>query len=144
MEDRFACLDGVVDVITGYMGGEQDHPTYEQVCGGETGHAEAVEVHYDPDVVNYSDLVQLFFEVHDPTTADRQGPDRGSQYRSVVFCDEPQQVEQVEERMQKQIDSRTHGGKPIVTQVISPAPTFWRAEEYHQHYYQKHRDFSSR
>jgi len=143
VEDRFASLDGVVDVITGYMGGHLDHPTYEQVCGGETGHAEAVEVHYDPEVVSYRDLVQLFFEVHDPTTADRQGPIRGSQYRSVVFCDEPQQVEQVEERMQKQIDSRIHDGKPIVTQVISPAPAFWRAEEHHQHYYQKHRGFCS-
>lgn len=144
MEDRFAALDGVVDAVSGYMGGHQDNPTYEQVCSGDTGHAEAVELLYDSLQVSYRELVELFFTLHDPTTPDQQGPNVGSQYRSVVFCNDADEVEQVEQEIQRLQQNQTFGGSSFCTQVITPPPTFWRAEEHHQDYYQKHRGFCSR
>ena len=144
MEDRFAALDGVVDAVSGYMGGHQDNPTYEQVCSGETGHAEAVELLYDPRQLAYRDLVQMFFALHDPTTPDQQGPNVGSQYRSVIFCSDADEAEQVEQEMQKMKEENAFDGRDFCTQIITPAPTFWRAEEHHQDYYQKHRGFCSR
>ncbi len=144
MEDRFASLDGVVDVVSGYMGGQQQNPTYEEVCSGETGHAEVVEVTYQPQLVSYQELVAQFFAMHDPTTPDRQGPNRGSQYRSVIFCCDAVQMKIVDLEIQRLQDQEAHEGRPVVTEVTSPAPTFWRAEEYHQDYYKKHRGFCSR
>ena len=143
MEDRFAALDGVVDAVSGYMGGHQDNPTYEQVCSGETGHAEAVELLYDPRQLAYRDLVQMFFALHDPTTPDQQGPNVGSQYRSVIFCKDADEAEQVEQEMQRMKEENAFDGRDFCTQVITSAPTFWRAEEHHQDYYQKHRGFCS-
>lgn len=121
-----------------------EDPTYEQVCSGETGHAEAVEIHYDSQQVSFQQLTCLFFGLHDPTTPDQQGPNVGSQYRSVVFCNDADEVEQVEQEMEKLAEDRAFGGRTFCTQVITPVPTFWRAEEYHQDYYQKHRGFCSR
>ena len=144
MEDRFASLDGVVDAVSGYMGGHRDDPTYEQVCSGETGHAEVVELLYDPRQLRYRDLVQLFFALHDPTTPDQQGPNVGSQYRSVIFCNDADEAEQVEQVMQQMKEENAFDGRDFCTQIITQAPTFWRAEEYHQDYYQKHRGFCSR
>jgi peptide-methionine (S)-S-oxide reductase len=126
------------------MGGHQDNPTYEEVCSGVTGHAEAVEVHYDSSRVSYSRLVSLFFAMHNPTTPDRQGGNQGTQYRSVAFCDSPEEVQEVKQKILALENERAFGGKPIVTQIIDSGPTFWRAEEYHQDYYQKHRGFCSR
>jgi peptide-methionine (S)-S-oxide reductase len=126
------------------MGGPLEAPTYEQVCSGETGHAEAVEIHYDSQQVSYQQLTRFFFGLHDPTTTDQQGPNVGSQYRSVVFCNDAEEADQVEREMQKLAEDRAFGGRTFCTQVITPAPTFWRAEEYHQDYYQKHRGFCSR
>lgn len=143
MEDRFASLDGVVDAVSGYMGGHQENPTYEQVCSGQTGHAEVVELLYDPQQVDYRDLIQLFFALHDPTTPDRQGANVGSQYRSVIFCSDENEVEQVEQIIRNLKEEKSFGGREFCTQIITPAPTFWRAEEYHQDYYQKHRGFCS-
>ena len=143
MEDRFAALDGVVDVVSGYMGGHLDHPSYEQVCSGQTDHAETVEIHYHPQQVTYTDLVKLFFELHDPTTQDRQGPNVGSQYRSVIFCNDPDEEQQVQQQIERRVEEGVWRGRSCCTQVISPAPTFWRAEEHHQDYYKKHRGFCS-
>lgn len=144
MEDRFASLDGVVDAVSGYMGGHRDDPTYEQVCSGATGHAEVVEIRYDPQQVSYPDLVKLFFTLHDPTTPDQQGHNVGSQYRSMVFCNDAVEMEQVEQEMSRLQENMTFGSRSFCTQVVSPVPTFWRAEEYHQDYYKKHRGFCSR
>ncbi|MDE0959882.1 MAG: peptide-methionine (S)-S-oxide reductase MsrA [Planctomycetota bacterium] len=144
MEDRFAALDGVVDVVSGYMGGHLDHPTYEQVCSGQTGHAETVEIHYHPDQIRYSDLVKRFFALHDSTTPDQQGANVGSQYRSVVFCNDSKEEQQVQQQIDRLAEEGLLKGRSCCTQVISPLPKFWRAEEYHQHYYQKHRGFISR
>jgi peptide-methionine (S)-S-oxide reductase len=117
----------------GYEGGKLDHPTYKDVCTDQTGHAEVVEVKFDPAVVSYQQLLDLFFELHDPTQLNRQGPDWGAQYRSVVFAHSPEQ-----EAAAKATIARLAGAfkKPIVTQVV-PAQNFWRAEEYHQKYLEK-------
>jgi peptide-methionine (S)-S-oxide reductase len=121
---------GVSDAVAGYMGGDLDDPSYEQVCTDRTGHAEVVQVEFDPEEVSYEQLVERFFEIHDPTQLDRQGPDVGSQYRSVIFFHSPEQ-----ERTAQAVKERAHAefSRPIVTR-IDPASTFWRAEEYHQQY----------
>jgi methionine-S-sulfoxide reductase len=136
VEERFRELDGVTDTAVGYEGGHVDNPTYEQVCGGDTGHVEVVEVDFDPERVAFRDLVELYFELHDPTQLNRQGPDLGFQYRSVVFAHSDEQAEtarQVIEELQPRLK------RPIVTE-IEPAAPFWRAEEYHQCYLQKRRE----
>ena len=143
MEDRFAALDGVVDAVSGYMGGHQDNPTYEQVCSGDTGHAETVEVKYDPAEVSYAKLVALFFALHDPTTPNQQGPNRGTQYRSVVFANSEVESKVVQEHIRALEEKGAYGGRSIVTQIIDSEPVFWIAEDYHQDYYQKHRGFCS-
>jgi len=135
VEEAFRHLPGVVDTAVGFMGGTLANPTYEDVCTGRTGHAEVVEVTYDPAQVSYRDLLDLFWSIHDPTTPNRQGPDIGTQYRSVIFYHTPEQ--EAAARASKQEVERTgRFRRPIVT-FIEPAGTFWRAEEYHQQYLAK-------
>jgi peptide-methionine (S)-S-oxide reductase len=128
-------LVGVEEVTSGYAGGHVDDPTYEEVCSGETGHAEVVQVTFDPDVVSYRDLLEVFFAIHDPTTEDRQGPDVGSQYRSVVFYHDESQRETVEAFIVELSDRGVYDDD-IVTE-IEPLEEFYEAEEYHQDYYEK-------
>ncbi len=132
VEHHFGKVPGVLETTVGYTGGHTVHPTYEQVCSGTTGHAEAVEVIYDPSRISFRDLCTLFFEIHDPAQVDRQGPDVGSQYRSAIFYTEPLQAEIARELMEK-LEKK---GYPVVTELF-PLETFWRAEEYHQDYYEK-------
>ena len=135
VESAFRQVPGVIDAVSGYSGGTKDDPTYEDVCTGRTGHAESVEVEFDPAKVSYGQLLDVFWENHDPTTLNRQGPDVGTQYRSAVFFHDEAQRKEAEaskERLEKSGRYR----RPIVTE-ISPAQTFWRAEEYHQRYLEK-------
>jgi peptide-methionine (S)-S-oxide reductase len=128
-------LPGVVATSVGYAGGSLDHPTYEDVCGNRTGHAEAVEVQFDPARISYESLLDLFWDNHDPTTPNRQGPNVGSQYRSVVFYHNEAQ-RSAAEAAKSALAQSGRFQRPIVTQIV-PAPTFWRAEEYHQQYLEK-------
>jgi peptide-methionine (S)-S-oxide reductase len=132
VEARFRELDGVTDAAVGYMGGDVEAPSYEQVCTDQTGHAEVVEVLFDPAVISYKTLVREFFGLHDPTQVNRQGPDVGRQYRSVVFYhDEAQRA--VAEAVRAELDQSGRYARPIAT-TLDPVATFWRAEEYHQQY----------
>jgi len=136
VEDFFLQVPGVKDAVSGYAGGSADHPTYKQVCSDATGHAEVVEVIFDPAEISYADLVDLFFRMHNPTQKNRQGPDVGSQYRSVIFTHGEEQARIARARL----DAAQASGKwkaPIATQ-IEPAPAFWKAEDYHQRYFRKH------
>jgi peptide-methionine (S)-S-oxide reductase len=133
VEDAFRRLPGVLEAVSGYIGGNVDNPTYRQVCGHTTGHAEAVEVTFDPEKISYDKLLAAFWEIHDPTQLNRQGPDVGDQYRSAIFTHgDEQQREAVASRDREQ---QKHS-RPIVTQIL-PAPRFWPAEDYHQRYFQK-------
>jgi len=136
VESSFRQVPGVIDAAVGYSGGTLSNPTYEDVCTGRTGHAEVVQVEYDPARVTYEDLLNVFWEIHDPTTLNRQGPDRGSQYRSAIFYYTPEQ-EQIARRSREVQDASGHFRGSIVTEV-KPAGAFWRAEEYHQRYNEKH------
>jgi peptide-methionine (S)-S-oxide reductase len=129
---RFRQLEGVTDARVGYMGGHVDHPSYEQVCSDRTGHAEVCEVSFDPDRIEYAELVREFFALHDPTQLNRQGPDVGSQYRSVIFYHDDHQREEAE-RVVAEVGESGRFSRPIVTSV-EPASTFWQAEDYHQQY----------
>ncbi len=135
VEARFQQLPGVIETAVGYEGGQLDHPTYKDVCTGRTGHAEVVEVKFDPAKVSYQRLLDLFFELHDPTQLNRQGPDWGAQYRSVVFFHSPEQEVAAKATIARLTEQKAFK-KPIVTQVV-PAQNFWRAEEYHQKYLEK-------
>jgi peptide-methionine (S)-S-oxide reductase len=135
VESAFRQVDGVVSTQVGYTGGHEGSPTYREVCSGRTGHAEAVEVVYDPEQVSYDRLLEVFWSIHDPTTLNRQGPDVGSQYRSAVFTHSDRQHETAEESRDRREASGEVRGE-IVTE-ITPAETFWRAEEYHQQYFAK-------
>ncbi|EFH90582.1 peptide-methionine (S)-S-oxide reductase MsrA [Ktedonobacter racemifer] len=135
VEETFRGTKGVTSTAVGYEGGSYANPTYRDVCTDQTGHAEVVEVEYDPEQVPYDQLLQVFWENHNPTTLNRQGPDVGTQYRSAIFYHTPEQQKEAEaskERMQ----ASGHYKRPIVTQVV-PATTFYRAEEYHQRYLAK-------
>lgn len=135
VEAAFRQLKGVTATAVGYMGGSMPDPTYHDVCTDRTGHAEVVQVEYDPAQVSYDDLLRVFWENHDPTTLNRQGPDVGTQYRSVIFYHSPEQ----EAAAKASKDALAKSGRfkrPIVTE-IKPAPEFWRAEEYHQQYLEK-------
>ena len=135
VEATFRALDGVKETAVGYTGGETENPTYKDVCGDDTGHAEAVEVEYDPAKIAYADLLKVFWENHDPTTLNRQGPDVGTQYRSAIFFHSEAQKTEAEASR----DALAASGKfkkPIVTQIV-PAVTFFKAEEYHQRYLEK-------
>lgn len=136
VEDEFRRLDGVLDTAVGYMGGHVENPTYEQVCTGTTGHTEVAQITFDPSRISYEQLLEKYFEIHDPTQLNRQGPDVGWQYRSVVFAHSDEQADAAR-RMIERVQGRFD--KPVVT-VIEPADTFWRAEEYHQCYLQKRRE----
>lgn len=135
VEEVFRQIPGVKNTTVGYMGGTTENPTYEEVCTDQTGHAEVVQVEYDPEQVTYEDLLDVFWNNHNPTTLNRQGPDVGTQYRSVIFYHTDEQ-KQAAEASKKQLDQSGKWKDPIVTQ-IEPAGTFWRAEEYHQRYLQK-------
>src|SRR3984885_4295107 len=135
VEATFRALPGVNSTRVGYIGGHTENPTYQDVCTDRTGHAEAVEVDYDPTKVAYGELLKIFWENHDPTQFNRQGPDWGTQYRSAVFFQPPEQ--QVEAQASKLSLEQSHRfSKPIVTQIV-PAPTFFPAEDYHQQYLEK-------
>ena len=131
-EAIFQRLDGVTKVVSGYSGGHVKNPTYEEVCSHTTGHAETVQVQYDPQQIGYAELLDVFFKSHDPTQKNRQGPDFGDQYRSAVFVRSPQQRELAEARI-KALQGSGRFANPIVTEVTD-APTFWKAEDYHQQY----------
>ena len=133
VEETFRSVDGVVDTAVGYEGGHVDNPTYEQVCSGTTGHVEVTQVEFDPARVTYEDLVRKYFEIHDPTQMNRQGPDVGYQYRSVIFAHSDEQSE-IAQRVLEDVQGRYDS--PVVTE-ITPAKPFWRAEEYHQCYLDK-------
>jgi methionine-S-sulfoxide reductase len=136
VEAAFRQVEGVLETAVGYSGGRTENPTYESVCSAKTGHAETVEVEYDPAKVKYEQLLDVFWENHDPTTVNRQGPDVGEQYRSAIFFQTPEQ----EAAAIASKESREKSGRyerPIVTE-IKPASTFYRAEEYHQRYLEKH------
>jgi peptide methionine sulfoxide reductase msrA/msrB len=135
VESSFRALPGVRDAAVGYMGGRTKNPSYEEVCTGRTGHAETVQVDYDPAVISYEQLLDLFWEDHDPTTPNRQGPDVGSQYRSVIFTYTPEQRKAAEASKAK-LEAEGRFAKPIVTEIVD-APEFHRAEEYHQRYVEK-------
>ena len=135
VESTFRNIKGVTAATVGYAGGTTDNPTYEDVCSSETGHAEVVEVEFDPAAVTYQQLLDVFWANHDPTTPNRQGPDVGTQYRSAIFCYTPEQQTAAEESKAEQGTSGRFR-RPIVTQ-IEPAPKFYRAEEYHQRYLEK-------
>lgn len=135
-EAVFKMLKGVKTVLPGYTGGTVKNPTYEQVCGGKTGHAEAIQITYDPQLITYRDLLTVFFGSHDPTTVNRQGPDVGTQYRSAIFYTTPEQ-KKVSEAFIKETNSSSKLGKPIVTEVI-PLDVFYAAENYHRDYFATH------
>jgi peptide-methionine (S)-S-oxide reductase len=136
VQAAFDRVKGVTSTAVGYMGGTLDNPTYRDVCGHRTGHAEVVEVTFDPHVVSYGQLLEVFWSVHDPTTLNRQGPDVGDQYRSAIFYHSDQQRAEAEASKAEQ-DRSGRFRRPVVTHIV-PAATFWRAEEYHQKYLEKH------
>jgi peptide-methionine (S)-S-oxide reductase len=137
VEAAFRKVPGVSATAVGYMGGTTKNPTYEQVCSGETGHAEVVQVTYDPARVTYGELLAVFWSIHNPTQLNRQGPDVGSNYRSVIFYYDTGQMQEARRSKEElQVSGRLGFGK-IVT-AIQPKAEFWRAEEYHQQYFEKH------
>jgi peptide-methionine (S)-S-oxide reductase len=132
-EAVFSELRGVISVMPGYAGGSSKNPTYEQVCGGRTGHAEVIRIEFDPGQIGFKDLLAVFFATHDPTTLNRQGADAGPQYRSVVFYADEQQKRETESVIKQLSDSNSYGG-PIVT-TLEPLTEFYPAEDYHHNYY---------
>src|SRR5258705_11778236 len=135
VEETFRKLKGVINTAVGYAGGAKDNPTYEDVCTDETGHAEVVQVEFDPAKISYRELLDVFWANHNPTTLNRQGPDVGTQYRSVIFYHSPEQ-KAAAESSKDELEKSRRFNRPIVTQ-IEPAPRFWRAEKYHHPYLQK-------
>lgn len=138
IEAVFQRLNGVVSVSSGYMGGKIQNPTYEQVCSGETGHAEVVQLKFDPSRISFQDLLDTFWKVHDPTALNRQGADVGTQYRSVIFYHSPEQKER-SERAKAELQESGRFDSPVVTE-IAPAQTFHPAEAYHENYYNRNSD----
>jgi peptide-methionine (S)-S-oxide reductase len=136
VEAAFRKIDGVVEAAVGYCGGSLDAPTYEDVCSGTSGHAEVVQLDFDPEKVSYEQLLDVFWECHDPTTRNRQGPDVGTQYRSAIFFHDSRQ-ESAALKSKGALGAGDRCPKEIVTEVV-PAATFYRAEEYHQRYFEKH------
>jgi len=136
VEVAFANIPGVTATAVGYEGGQLERPTYKDVCTDQTGHAEVVELDFDPAQVSYEQLLDAFFALHDPTTLNRQGPDWGAQYRSAIFFHSPEQQAQALAKIEQLTEEGRFKSKRIVTKV-EPAQTFWRAEEYHQRYLEK-------
>jgi peptide-methionine (S)-S-oxide reductase len=136
VESAFAAIPGVTTTAVGYEGGSLDRPSYKDVCTDQTGHAEVVELEFDNEKISYDKILDAFFDLHDPTTLNRQGPDWGTQYRSVIFFHSPEQEQQAKAKIEQLTASGRYGPKRIVTKV-EPAQTFWRAEEYHQKYLEK-------
>jgi peptide-methionine (S)-S-oxide reductase len=132
----FQDLEGVEKVESGYAGGHVEHPTYKQVCTGTTGHAEVLQITYDPEKISYEELLEVFWMTHDPTTPNRQGNDVGPQYRSIIFYHNEEQ-KQLAEKYKQELDASGAFGNPIVT-TIEPLPTFYPAEDYHQNYFNTH------
>ena len=136
VESAFRELKGVTDTAVGYMGGKTEKPSYKQVCTNTTGHAEVCQIAFDPLQISYEKLVEYFFRLHDPTQVNRQGPDVGTQYRSVIFYHSSEQ-EKVARMVRDRLDASRKFHRPIATEIV-PAAEFWRAEEYHQRYFEKH------
>ncbi len=134
MEAVFQRVPGVIHSVSGYSGGHTDNPTYEEICGHGTGHAEVIQVEFDPAVISYEKLLEIFFESHDPTTLNRQGADVGDQYRSVIFYHNDDQKKTAEKA---KITAQSTQQDPIVTQIV-PLKKFWPAEDYHQDYFNQH------
>jgi peptide-methionine (S)-S-oxide reductase len=132
-EAIFKRLKGVISVMPGYAGGHVDHPTYQGVCSGTTGHAEVIQIEFDPDVISYGDLLEVFWQAHDPTSLNRQGNDIGTQYRSIILTTSEVQREKAQAAI-KEINESGQYGMPLVTQV-KPLEAFYEAEQYHQDYY---------
>ena len=135
VEDLLSKTKGVKSTQVGYTGGQLSNPTYEEVCTDKTGHAEAVEVEYDPDEISYEELLDVFWKNHNPTTLNRQGPDVGIQYRSAIFYHNDEQ-KKIAEKSKQTLDKSGQFENPIVTEIV-PAPSFYKAEEYHQKYFKK-------
>jgi peptide-methionine (S)-S-oxide reductase len=137
VEALFQIVEGVESVVSGYSGGHVDNPTYEEVCSGSTGHAEVCQITFDPREISYGELLKVFWQLHDPTTLNRQGADVGTQYRSVIFYHNEQQ-KSIAEKLKKELDASGRWNQPFVTE-ISPYKTFYRAEDYHHNYYNLNR-----
>jgi len=137
IEARFRKVKGVIDAVVGYSGGKTKNPTYKDVCTDKTGHAEVVQVTYDPSIVSYEEILEVFWNIHNPTTLNRQGWDIGTQYRSVVFYHSEEQKQKAL-KLKEKLDKSGRYKKPIVTE-ITPASEFYKAEEYHQRYYEKNK-----
>ena len=135
VEEAFRRIKGVVSTTVGYAGGKTENPTYKEVCTGKTGHAEVLQIEFDPSKITFDDLLAIFFQIHDPTTKNRQGPDVGSQYRSVIFYHSKKQEESARAYVE-QLNLSGRYEAPIVTELL-PAGPFYRAEEYHQKYHEK-------
>ncbi len=133
IEHHFRQIPGVISAVSGYTGGHKNNPTYKEVCTGTTGHAEAVEITFHPQQLSYTDLLRKFWDLHDPTQVNRQGPDVGTQYRTAIFTHSDEQIEQAKASLIAEQESYS---SPIATQIV-PAETFWDAEEYHQKYIEK-------
>jgi peptide-methionine (S)-S-oxide reductase len=136
MEAAYLRMPGVIEVVSGYMGGSKENPSYEEVCGGATGHAETVRLDFDAARLSYADILEQFWKLHDPTTLDRQGADVGEQYRSAIFYVDDEQRAVAESSLRS---AQSHFDAPIVTE-IAPAPRFWPAEDYHRRYFDLHPD----
>lgn len=134
VEGVFSRVEGVHSALSGYAGGLRKNPSYEQVCTGVSGHAEVVEITYDPNVITYEEILDIFWEIHNPTTLNAQGADKGTQYRSVIYCYNDVQKEKALESIN---NTQKEWDDPIVTE-LSPAPEFYKAEAYHQNYYSEH------
>jgi peptide-methionine (S)-S-oxide reductase len=135
IEAAFCKVPGVVSTAVGYSGGDTENPAYKEVCSGSTGHTEVVEIEFDPTAVSYEALLDVLLQIHDPTTMNRQGPDVGTQYRSAIYFHGPAQ-EAAARASKEALDASGRLSSPVVTE-ITPAPVFWRAEEYHQQYFEK-------
>jgi peptide-methionine (S)-S-oxide reductase len=138
LEAVFTQVNGVAAVVSGYTGGHRPNPSYEQVCTGSTGHAEAVQITFDPSIVSYTDLLHIYFTIHDPTTLNRQGADVGSQYRSAIYYNSPEQ-QTAAQTVMAELTALHLWSDPIVTNLV-PIEPFYPAEDYHQHYFARHPD----
>ncbi|MDX1582572.1 MAG: peptide-methionine (S)-S-oxide reductase MsrA [Thermoanaerobaculia bacterium] len=136
VEELIRKLDGVVDTTVGYTGGALENPTYDDVKTGRTGHAESVQIEFDPEKISYEEILRYFFRLHDPTTPNQQGNDVGTQYRSTIFYHDDRQRE-IAERVKREVDASGKWSRPVVTEIV-PADTFWKAESYHQDYLQRY------